>query len=193
MLIGGNGYEYWKKNQALQAGEMYDELERVVRSKDVEKIERVFTDMKERYPSTTYTKQAGFLVAKSLFEAQKKDSAKSILNWLYDSSKNEDISDLLRLRISTLLFQEKLYPEALRVLESVKGPEFLSLAEDKRGDIYMSQSKLAEAQNAYEKAYAGMDEKLDFRKIVEFKLNALGVNPAPVSNDSKITSSENAK
>jgi predicted negative regulator of RcsB-dependent stress response len=193
LLAGWNGYEYWQKSQALQAGEMYDELERVVRAKDVEKIERVFSDMKERYPSTTYTKQAGFLAAKNMFEANKQDSAKSILNWLYDRSKNEEISDLLRLRISTLLFQEKLYPEALRVLEAVKDPEFLYLAEDKRGDIYMAQSKLTEAKSAYEKAYSGMDEKLDFRKIVEFKLNALGVNPATVSNDSKITFSENTK
>ena len=36
----------------------------------------------------------------------------------------------------------------------------------------------AEAQAAFETAFAGMDEKLDYRRLVEAKLTALGAAPA---------------
>ena len=41
----------------------------------------------------------------------------------------------------------------------------------------MTQGKSAEAQAAYLKAWTAMDPKLDYRRVVEAKLNVLGVQP----------------
>ena len=58
-----NFYQYWQKNQSSQAAAMYDEVERTVKLAEPAKVDRVFADMKEKFPSTTYAQQAGLLVA----------------------------------------------------------------------------------------------------------------------------------
>jgi predicted negative regulator of RcsB-dependent stress response len=55
--------------------------------------------------------------------------------------------------------------------------DFNALAADRRGDILLAQGKKAEAKAQYEAAYKGLDERSDYRRIIEVKLNALGVDP----------------
>jgi predicted negative regulator of RcsB-dependent stress response len=47
---------------------------------------------------------------------------------------------------------------------------------DRKGDLLQLQGKKAEAIAEYEKAYKLFDEKIEFRRLVEVKLNALGVD-----------------
>ena len=42
----------------------------------------------------------------------------------------------------------------------------------------MAQGKVEEAKAAYAKSWAAMDAKVDYRRVVEAKLNVLGVDPA---------------
>ena len=37
----------------------------------------------------------------------------------------------------------------------------------------------AEARDAFTQAYKGMDERTEYRRLVEVKLNSLGVDPQP--------------
>ena len=62
-FAGWNFYQYWQRSQASQAALMFDELEKTVQSADPSRIDRVFADMKDRFPSTAYAQQAGLLVA----------------------------------------------------------------------------------------------------------------------------------
>ena len=55
--------------------------------------------------------------------------------------------------------------------------EFEALVADRRGDIYNLQGKKAEAKAEYIKAYKGFDERSEYRRLVEVKLSALGVDP----------------
>ena len=48
---------------------------------------------------------------------------------------------------------------------------------DRRGDLYAVQGKQAEAVSQYQAAYKALDKDLDYRHLVEFKLNALGAVP----------------
>ena len=43
------------------------------------------------------------------------------------------------------------------------------------GNVFQKQRRFPEAIAAYEKAYRGLDDSLEFRRLVEVKLNALGV------------------
>jgi hypothetical protein len=43
------------------------------------------------------------------------------------------------------------------------------------------QGKKAEARAEYEKAYKTLDERAEYRRLVEVKLNALGVDPVAVA------------
>ena len=60
--------------------------------------------------------------------------------------------------------------------------DFAALAADRRGDVLLAQGKKNEAKSEYQAAYKGLDERAEYRRLVEVKLNALGVDPVPALN-----------
>ena len=172
-----NGYHMWRRNQAVQAAAMFDEVEKVVRGGDAEKAERAFSDMKERFAKAAYTQQAGLLVAKMAYESGKVDAAKKTLNWLSDNAADKGYASIARLRLSGVLVDGKAYDDALKVLGTGIAEEFAALADDRKGDIYILQDKRVEAKAEYLKAFKAFDEQSEYRRLVGVKLNALGVDP----------------
>jgi predicted negative regulator of RcsB-dependent stress response len=67
--------------------------------------------------------------------------------------------------------------EAVKWLEAPMPLEFSGLAADRLGDAHLAQGKKTEARAAFEKAYQLLDEKAEYRQLVEVKLNALGFDP----------------
>ena len=172
-----NGYQYWQRSQAAQAAAMFDEVEKVAREGDADKLQRAFEDMKSRFASTAYAPQAGLLVAKTLYEAGKVDGAKAALGWVSEKSADTGYAAIARLRLAGVLMDAKAYDEALKVLDSGMGEEFAALRADRRGDILLAQGKKPEAKEQYLKAFKAFDERSDYRRLVLVKLNTLGVDP----------------
>ena len=173
-----NGYQYWQRSQATQAAAMFDEVDRVARTGDIAKVERAFGDMKEKFGGTAYAQQSGLLVAKLYYETGKIDAAKAALGWVADKASDEGYQAIARLRLAAILAVAKQYPEALAQLNGTFPHEFLPLVADRKGDTLALQGKSAEAKAEYEKAYKGFDARTEYRRLVEIKLNAMGVNPS---------------
>ena len=55
--------------------------------------------------------------------------------------------------------------------------EFEPLVADRKGDIYLAQGKRDEAKAEYQKAWTAFGPGTDYRRLVEIKLNAVGVDP----------------
>lgn len=182
LLLGAYaGWMYWNKyqrDQSLGASAMYGALEQAVQAGDAEKTARVFGDLKERYAGTVFTAQAGLAAGKLQFEKGQLDQAKASLQWVADNAKEAEYQTLARLRLAALLAGTKAYDDALKVLEGAKAEGFQALVDDRRGDVLSAAGKKAEALTAYQAAYKAMDEKLDYRRLVEAKLTALGAAPA---------------
>lgn len=172
-----NGYQYWQRSQAAQAAAMFDEIEKVSREGDADKIARAFKDMQERFASTAYAPQAGLLVAKTLYESGKADAAKMALTWVAEKSSDAGYAAIGRLRLAGLLMDSKAYDEALKALDIGMPEEFAALQADRRGDILLAQGKKAEAKEQFLKAFKLFDERTDYRRLVLVKLNSLGVDP----------------
>lgn len=172
------GYQYWQRSQAAQASVMYDEVERSVQSGDVAKIERSLADMKDRFGGTTYAQQAGLLAARAYYDKGNIDASRAALTWVAEKSSDESYQAIARLRLAGLLLEKKAYDEALQQASGTFPKAFTALAADRRGDIFAAQGKKAEAKAEYEKAYKELDERAEYRRLVEVKLNALGVDPA---------------
>ncbi len=176
-----NGYQYWQRNQAVQAAAMFDELERLSRQGDMAKIDRAFVDMKDRFAGTAYAQQSGLLVAKLNYEAGKVDAAKAALVWVAEKSSDEAYQSIAKLRLASILADAKAYPEAMTQLAGAFPAEFAPLVADRKGDLMALQGKMPEARVEYERAYKGLDERSEYRRLVEIKLNALGVDPRAVT------------
>ena len=179
-----NGYQYWERSQATQAAGMYDEVERVVATGDVAMAERAFTDMKERFARTVYAQQAGLLLDKLAVEKSKPEIAKSVLTWVAEKSTDEGFGAIARMRLAGLLIDEQSFDAALKLLEAPPAPEFVALFADRKGDVLVIQKKPVEAKSEYLKAYIAFDERSEYRRLVEIKLNALG-GSAPASTEGK--------
>ena len=175
-----NGYQYWQTKQASQASILYDEIERAVQAGDAPRVERSLADMKDRFSSTVYAEQAGLLAAKAYYDKGNLDAAKAALTWVTDKGKDEGYQSIAKLRLAGILLETKAYDDALKLLSGAFSKDFSSLASDRRGDILLLQGKKAEAKSEYEKAYKGLDERIEYRRLVEVKLNSLGVDPVAV-------------
>ncbi len=172
-----NGYQYWQRNQSSQAAVMYDEIERAAVAGDVPKLERVMADMKDRYAGTAYAEQAALLAARTYHDKGNLDAVKGALAWVAAKGNDAGYQSVARLRLSGMLFETRAYDEALQQLAAPMPKDFAPLAADRSGDILLAQGKKTEAKAQYQIAYKALDERSDYRRIIEIKLNALGVDP----------------
>lgn len=172
-----NGWQYWQRKSALEAAVLYEELERAAQANDGEKLRRVWTDIQSKAAGTVQAQQAGLLAAKVFQTEGKAEDAKAALNFVVSKTSDEGMAAVARLRLAALELDAKAYDAALKALDAKVPAAFEGLQADRRGDVYQAQGKADEARQAYKDAYAKLDQAPDYRRIVEAKLNALGVDP----------------
>lgn len=172
-----NGYQYWQRAQAGQAAAMYDEIDKISRGADTAKLDRALGEMKERFASTSYAQQAALVVAKAQYDAGQVDSAKAALSWVAGNASDKGYVAIAKLRLAGVLMDAKAYDDALKTLDADMSESFSALRADRRGDILLAQGKKLEAKAEYLKAYKGFEERVDYRRLVEVKLSALGAYP----------------
>ncbi|MEJ6005485.1 tetratricopeptide repeat protein [Paucibacter sp. AS339] len=181
-----NGWNWWQRDQAAKAAAMYDEFDRAVQAVEADKAGHVFADLKERYPRTSYAAQAALLAAKLQFDKGDADTARASLAWAADNAAEDEYRQIARLRLSALQMDAKQYDEAGKTLDKINSPEFSALLADRRGDLLLLQNKPDLARAEYQKAWAAMSDKQDYRRLIEAKLATLGV-AAPDAAASAVT------
>ena len=80
--------------------------------------------------------------------------------------------------LAGLLFDARQYDQALQQLDGSAVPGIAPLAADRRGDVLAAQGKTDEAKAAWQQAWEGLPESLEYRRLVEAKLTAVGAAPA---------------
>ena len=175
---GWNGWVWYERDQAQKSGAMFEQLERAALIGDADQAKRVFDDMKSRYPRTTYTAQGALLAAKTQHTKGQLDAARETLAWVSDNAGGAEYKTIARLRLAGLLLDQKKYDEALKQLDVTAPKEFEALVADRRGDVLMAQGKPEEAKAAYTRAWTTMADGVDYRRLIEAKLTALGAAPA---------------
>jgi len=151
-IAAWNGWQYWQRAQAAQASALYEEVERAAQAGDASRLERAFSDMKDKFGRTTYAQQAGLLAARIFAEKGNTDAAKGALGWVADKASDEGLQAVARLRLASIMMEAKAYDEALKYLSGDFPKEFEALVADRRGDVYNLQGKKAEAKAEYSKA-----------------------------------------
>ena len=171
-----NFYQYWQRNQATQAAILFDEVERAVQSTDVVRIDRVFGDMKDRFASTSFAQQSGLLVAKQYVALDKPESAVNALTWVIEKSSDPGYKAIAKLRLAAVLIEQQKLDAALSQLEGSFPASFEPLVADRKADLFALQGSREKAVSEYQKAYRLLDVRTEYRRLIEVKLNALGVD-----------------
>ena len=172
-----NGWNWWQREQSVKAGAMYDELDLAAQAGDADKAGRIFADLKERFPRTAFAEQGALLAAKTQFEKGQVDPARATLTWVADNAAEAEYQTIARLRLAGLLLDVKKYDEALKQLDAANAKDFEALVADRRGDVLIAQGKKDEAKAAYASAWKTMEASVEYRRLIEAKLTALGAAP----------------
>lgn len=168
------GWGYYQRNQAAQAGQLYEELQKAVAAQDKEKVQRAATDMEDKFSRTAYAQMSALAAAKSAFDASDLKTAKAQLQWVMEKGASDEYKAIAKIRLAGILLDEKAYDEGLKALSGDFPAQFSSIADDRKGDILMAQNKVDEARTAYQAALEKTDVKNPGRQLIQIKLDAIG-------------------
>lgn len=173
-FAGTQGWKYYQQQQRTQAADLYVLLQQVQESEDAVKINDAAYLLLEGYPSSGYAPRAAMIAARANVEAGNIKTAKENLQWVLDNAQEEELKDLVRLRLAGLLLDEEKYNEALKLLDTRHSEAFAGLYADMKGDINVVAGQIAEAQLAYQAAINMLGTNNNYYNIVQMKLDALG-------------------
>lgn len=170
-----NGWTWYQRTQAAQAGGLYDTLQKAARANDLKATRDAAGAILENYPRTTYAPLAALTSAKVHFQAGDLKTARAQLAWVVDHARNAQLRDIARLRLASVLVDDGAPDEALKVLDAKPAPAFEALFAAERGDVLVLQKKPAEARTAYRSALdKASDRDGALRESLRLKLDALG-------------------
>jgi predicted negative regulator of RcsB-dependent stress response len=177
-VAGWNGWNYWQRQQAIQAAAIMEELDRVAQTQDMDRLQRVWADMQAHGAKTLQAQHAGLMVAQASSQAGQPDLARQALQAVVQNSPDVALVAVARLRLASLELDHNNLDAAAAVLSASFPPEFEALQSDRLGDLHALNGQADNARQAYQTAWRLMSSDVEYRRIIEAKLNALGVNPS---------------
>ena len=175
-IIGSwRGWQWYQGHQAGQARGYFEALEEATRfdgEQSIARINAAVKTLKTDYASTDYAGRGALVAAAALQERKDLTGARAQLDWLIQT-KNPVLVPVARLRLADLLFDQKDYDAALAQLNDAP-QSFAGLYDDRRGDIFAAQGKIAEARTAWTKAVEILGVGHPLVPVIKLKLDAIG-------------------
>jgi|SRR5882672_1321508 len=173
-FAGFQGWRYYQHGQAIGAVTLYEQLDQAERAGDRKKVRDIAAQITGKYGSTAYGAFAALSAARASFETGDLAGAKSQLQWVIDSAKEDELRDIARLRLAGVLLDEKNYADALKLVDAKSVESMAGLYADLKGDILLLQGKKAEARSAYQLALDKSEAGSEYRAAIQLKRDSLG-------------------
>lgn len=172
-----SGWKYYQRNQSVQAAQLYEELQKSVTAKDNAKVQRIATDMQDKFSKTSYAQMSALAAAKIAFDANDLKAAKAQLQWIVEHGLDAEYKAIAKIRLAGVLLDQKAYDEGIKLLAGDFPVQFAGIVADRKGDILVAQNKLKEARAAYQLALDKTAQKNPGRQLIQLKLDAIGGAP----------------
>jgi predicted negative regulator of RcsB-dependent stress response len=176
-LLGFSGMQFWKNyqsGQAAEASKLFTEVVKQTASNDAKRIGDAADALASRYGSSAYAPRAQLMAAQASLQARDLARAKAQLLWVIEHAKETGLQDTARLKMASVLLDEKKYDDALKQLDAAHPESFTGLYADLKGDVLSAMGKPAEARVAYQQALEKTDPKSMYRNLIQLKLDGLG-------------------
>ena len=169
------GWNYYQRNQVSQASGLYEAVQKAAAANDLKLVRESAGAVLEQFPRTTYAAMAALVSAKAHFQSGDLKTAHVQLAWVAENAKDEGLQDIARLRLASVMLDEKAYDDALKVLDAKHGAAFDAQFLATRGDVLVALGKKEEAGSAYKAALEKADAKdAGQRAYIQLRLDALG-------------------
>ncbi len=173
-ILAVQGWRYYQQTQAVDAATLYGQLLEAVQTKDVKKVQDVTAEMFKAHGKSGYAAMAALTAAHASVAAGDLAAAKGNLTWAVEHAPDEATRDIARVRLATVLLDEKRYDDALRELDAKHGEATAALFAELKADVLAAQGKIPEARTAYQTVLAKLPFGSAGRDLVELKLDGLG-------------------
>lgn len=172
---GWLGWRYWQDAQAAAASNQFEVLSKAAQGTDAKAVRDAAGELLEKYPRSTYASMGALSSAKYYFDKNDLKSAKAQLQWVIENAHAEEFRDIARLRMASVLLDEKSHDEALKLLQAKHGASFEAQFAALRGDILVAKGQAADARTAYKFALekAGQKDR-GAQESIQMRLDALG-------------------
>ena len=177
IAVGGwRGWLYYQNKQAVEASTLYIEFTQQIESNDAMRINDAAAVLTNKYASSAYASRAALMAAQMNEHLKDITQARAQLQWVIDHAGEPGLNAVARLRLASILLDEKNHAGALLLLEAEHPVSFDSLFFDMKGDILSAQDKNEEAKMAYQTAISKTDARSMYRNLIQLKLDALVVS-----------------
>ena len=182
VVVGGwRGWQYYQGKQSNEAAVLYAEFTKQLESIDSKRINASAAALTDKFAATPYAARAALLAARANELGKDSAQAKTQLQWVIAHAAEAGLKDVARLRLASLLLDDKNYADALTLLEAEHPASFVGLYTDLKGDVLSAQGKIEEARAAYQLAIDKTDAKSMYRNLIQVKLDAVVSAKATVS------------
>ena len=154
LILGWNYWQGHKKDQALQAAALYDQLMKAVTEDNKEPAEKLAERLQEQFHATPYAAYSGLSQAKLKVQQGDTAAAKQILEKIARDS-NKELSNVAKLRLVRLMLAAGEYEQGLKLIAEVDPAAAASFSgnyDELVGDLYVALDRLDEARTSYQKA-----------------------------------------
>jgi predicted negative regulator of RcsB-dependent stress response len=174
-FAGWQGWRWYQASQAAQASVLYETLSKAAQANDAKALRDAAGTLVESYPRSLYASMGALVAARYYFDRNDLKTAKAQLAWVMERAPSQDFKDLARLRLATMLLDEKAYDEALKLLDAKPAASYEAQYAALRGDLLVATNQAAEAKAAYKLALEKADGREGvFQESVRMRLEALG-------------------
>lgn len=176
-LLAYAGSQFWQRHQdsqAVEAGKLFAEVQKQVASGDPKRVNDAAAALVDQYGGSAYAPRAQLLAVQANVQARDLARAKTQLQWVIEHAAETGLQDTARLKLASILLDEKNYDEAMKQLNATHPDSFTGLYSDLKGDVLSAQGKTDEARVAYQAALDKLDAGSTYRNLVQLKLDGLG-------------------
>ncbi len=151
------GWQYWqdyKHAKAEQASALYAQLLKAVEANTKDSVEKLATDIQEKFPKTDYALYSGLFQAQLKVQQNDVATAKQILTKIGANS-NKEVSNIAKIRLVRLMLANKEYEQGLQLINEIdpaSSASFSSNYDELVGDLYVALNRLDQARTSYQNA-----------------------------------------
>ena len=182
ILFGWNRFNSYQDAQGEAASELFVELRQAIEDDAPGDARSLLAQLRESYPDSPYTDQAGLVVAVIRMDAGQMSGASDELRYVMEETSDPELSLIARLRLARVLAQQEEYEQALATLDVDSGG-FSGRYTEVRGDIHAERGDLVSARAAYTAALITEESNLVDRNLVQMKLEELSSPNAAITEE----------
>ena len=182
ILFGWNRFNSYEDAQGEAASELFVELRQAIEDDAPGDARSLLAQLRESYPGSPYTDQAGLVVAVIRMDAGQMSGASDELRYVMEETSDPELSLIARLRLARVLAQQEEYDEALATLD-VESAGFSGRYNEVLGDIHVELGDLVSARAAYTAALITEESNLVDRNLVQMKLEELSSLNAAITEE----------